>query len=165
MKKKILSLLFGSLIMFQNGALFSVKATKGQEADIGLVPKIKPQKFDYCKIVPIDKDSALYGSADGRYYQTPFLCECYLISNKNLIRRFVGDKLIYVHINAAAPYDSPWIIFRAKSGKYICYQTLDFSREERDAITADVEKFKNSDICTLERLLANSASVILDTIS
>lgn len=190
MKKKILSLLFSSLLILQSGSFFSVKAGKNYKSanQIALessrleppglprpgsaeipefIPRTKPAGAETPQLRPRPFSTWIIpiDRDTEESFRTPFLCADRLVWNKDLIRRFVNRELVYVHININAPKDSPWIIFRIPSGSYICYQAVLSSLEERDSVISEAKELQNIVPSNLGYLLSNLKNIAFDAAS
>ena len=139
MGEKLVSLLFCSLFVLQNGWFFPVHAGDTEP--------------DY-KALPADSQrSPLAG---------------YSVRDKDLIRSYIGDNFVYVYKTPDVPSNAPWIIFKSPnqsngSGeKYICYQPSITSRVSRSQIIAAIEDFSGCSVCCIDQFLTCRKNVVLE---
>lgn len=139
MKKKLVFLLFCSLLVLQSSALFSVQAGDTEP--------------DYKALPTNSQRSPLHE---------------YPIRNKKLICSHIGDNFVYVYKNPSMPSNAQWTIFKSPNnpdgsdGKYICYQSINPLQDDRNRIIAAIERFSSCSVCSIGQFLTYRENVVLE---
>lgn len=177
MKKKLLSILFGSLLVLQGSTLAPIKATNDDATP--KTPRLMPKSFDCENISPISlgrghaSDFLQLGKSDDEFSLYEEILDKerkkeyqhgkhFSITQKEQIRSYIGNRLIYVYVNPNVSADTPLVIFRAPNGNYAAYRSATPNEDDRSRAIEAMERLENIDIYGIDHLLYFSKDVILD---